>query len=251
MLKERLDSCLIAIGGGKKQVETFVRKKKVVADNERVSALFPAIIEKVSADFVGALDGPGHLSLHGVRHDNDKVHIYDISIVPTHEELLSERAPYLPFNSQTYPHHIEDNMSHKLLDTHFRLLREDMLASARQIVLTFLQEGGLQTFSAPLLRNLRQMQKRTGKSKSRVFSNAVIHDVRVNRQGQSFELKFDLSRNYLNNWKHSRRLQRGSLVCLFLRSPVAGNRFIVSTVNAKRTMSNLNFCAKKCIVLLR
>ena len=70
---------------------------------------------------------PGILRPAGPRHDNDHADINDIRIAPTEQELISTEAPYLPANFYDAPHHLgRDNME-RLLDTQFRLLREELL----------------------------------------------------------------------------------------------------------------------------
>ncbi|PKY57025.1 hypothetical protein RhiirA4_411502, partial [Rhizophagus irregularis] len=41
-------------------------------------------------------DPPGELSNYGKRHDNDFSEISKISIIPTNEEILCDRSPFLP-----------------------------------------------------------------------------------------------------------------------------------------------------------
>ena len=67
-------------------------------------------------------DGPGHLSAFGPRHDNDHVNIQDIQIIPTADEILSLRRPYMPEKDQYS--HVDDGVA-RLADTHFRHLRYD------------------------------------------------------------------------------------------------------------------------------
>ncbi|PKY53845.1 hypothetical protein RhiirA4_409398, partial [Rhizophagus irregularis] len=49
-------------------------------------------------------DPPGELSKYGKRHDNDFSEISKISIIPTKEEILCERPPFLP-SSLRYASH--------------------------------------------------------------------------------------------------------------------------------------------------
>src|SRR6266498_5555094 len=75
-------------------------------------------------------DPPGELSKYGKRHDNDFKEISRISIIPTKEEILCDRLPFLPLSLPDAPHFLPDGPA-KLLDTQFRLLREDMLNPIR------------------------------------------------------------------------------------------------------------------------
>ena len=66
----------------------------------------------------------------GDRHDNDHLNYRNIGIVPTAEELRCQTPPYLPLASGDNKV-IEDPVA-RLLDSQFRLLREDSINSMRQ-----------------------------------------------------------------------------------------------------------------------
>lgn len=67
-------------------------------------------------------DGPGVLSNGGSRHDNDYVDIQDIKILPTTDEILSTRLPYMPRKDENASHHWPPGQA-RLLDIQFRQLR--------------------------------------------------------------------------------------------------------------------------------
>ena len=67
-------------------------------------------------------DGPGRFSRIGPRHDNDHVNIQDIRILPTADEILCRRHPYMPKKDQSSIHHLACGQE-RLLDIHFRQLR--------------------------------------------------------------------------------------------------------------------------------
>ena len=67
-------------------------------------------------------DGPGALSAYGPRHDNDYVEIKHIRILPTTNEILSKRSPYMPKKDPFSPHRLPCGQQ-RLLDIHFRHLR--------------------------------------------------------------------------------------------------------------------------------
>ena len=71
-------------------------------------------------------DGPGELSSQGARHDNDHIDIRDIKILPTTDEILCPRAPYMPKKGQFAPHHLAPGQA-RLLDVQFRQLRYDSI----------------------------------------------------------------------------------------------------------------------------
>jgi hypothetical protein len=71
-------------------------------------------------------EGPGELRANGPRHDNDFVDIQQIRIAPTHDELISRFAPFLPANLHDAPHPYPSQSMERLLDIQFRLLREEL-----------------------------------------------------------------------------------------------------------------------------
>lgn len=95
---------------------------KRAGDNKDQVAIRP------KATFQLLVDLPGELSESGPRHDNDFSDIEDIQILPTMEEILSERAEYLPQNDPS-TWHLQGVAG--LLDRQFRLLREDTVGQLR------------------------------------------------------------------------------------------------------------------------
>lgn len=81
--------------------------------------------------------GPGTEHPNGPRHDNDHIDINDISIAPTHNELTCTEPPYLPYNVPGAPHSYPSNSMQRLLDIHFRLLREELMSVIRFQLFTF------------------------------------------------------------------------------------------------------------------
>lgn len=81
------------------------------------------------------VDFPGDLSEFGPRHDNDHTQIEDIRILPTISEIYSQRKDFLPTrDAYTLPsgHHQEGIF--RLLDSQFRLLREDTSGLLRDAI---------------------------------------------------------------------------------------------------------------------
>ncbi|OAS99706.1 uncharacterized protein BDCG_16275 [Blastomyces dermatitidis ER-3] len=92
-------------------------------------------------------DGPGHLANAGARHDNDFVRIRNIHILPTADEILSQRGPYMPFKPFNQPHFLPRGPE-RLIDTLFRHLRyenveglKDCVYVAAQKLLTISSHG--------------------------------------------------------------------------------------------------------------
>ncbi|KAG8922700.1 hypothetical protein FRC01_013709, partial [Tulasnella sp. 417] len=87
-------------------------------------------------------EGPGELREDGPRHDNDFESISEIRIAPTHDELCSPLAPFLPANFPGAPHHLPPQSMERLLDIQFRLLREELLAPIRSSITQVLGDLG-------------------------------------------------------------------------------------------------------------
>ncbi|GES78947.1 P-loop containing nucleoside triphosphate hydrolase protein [Rhizophagus clarus] len=178
------------------------------------------------ADLKRLYDPPGELSKFGPRHNNDFSDVSKISIVPTEEEILSERQPFLPTNIPEAPHFLPEG-TERLLDSQFRLLREDMLQPLRVGINSFLQ------FLADPKRNnnkLKKYQEKGGKYRQDngdlyIYPRARFVGISVDkRRGFSCRIAFAAPTNSGKNvkertlyWKkHSKKLMNGNLVCLLL-----------------------------------
>ncbi len=71
-------------------------------------------------------DGPGWLSSNGPRHDNDHVKIEHIQILPTADEVLSRRLPFMPMKSPYAQHHLPCGQE-RHIDTQFRQYRHESI----------------------------------------------------------------------------------------------------------------------------
>jgi hypothetical protein len=79
------------------------------------------------AQLAQTYEPPGELRIDGPRHDNDFEAIEMIRIAPTHSELFSPVAPYMPVFSPDAPHHLQAGSMDRHLDIQFRLLREELM----------------------------------------------------------------------------------------------------------------------------
>lgn len=77
-------------------------------------------------------DGPGRLSRYGCRHDNDFVDIRNIRILPTTDEILCDRRPYMPSTQNDSSRFLKSSAA-RLLDKTFRQLRYDSVESLRDV----------------------------------------------------------------------------------------------------------------------
>jgi len=159
-------------------------------------------------------DQPGWLSPKGARHDNDHESISLISILPTSQEVQSERAEYLPINDPQ-SHHIGGVEG--LIDRHFRLLREDTVGQLRDIVRAEMES--LRDPSTPALvsrkgqQNVRRFAYRDVKLVQVTFDR--VHGLRAHLsipQPKAAAEKSELQRRLW--WEQSKRLSHEALLCL-------------------------------------
>lgn len=124
----------------------------------------------------------------GGRHDNDHYNYRNISIVPTPDEMKCQSKPYLPLANGG--NRMFDDPCTAILDSNFRLLREDAIHTMRHNILNH-------DCSWPNARVVG-LNHENAKGKG---SNSVF-----------FILQFDSPKNY--NWEHSRLLNEGSVIVL-------------------------------------
>ncbi|KAJ3098371.1 hypothetical protein HDU97_004095 [Phlyctochytrium planicorne] len=88
-------------------------------------------------NFQGGLAAPGGQT---PCHDNDLADFSYIRILPTHQEIISEKQPSLPGNFQNIEAaHWLPFGPRRLIDTNFRLLREDFLRPLRENINGYLK----------------------------------------------------------------------------------------------------------------
>ncbi|RKO99765.1 hypothetical protein CXG81DRAFT_20201 [Caulochytrium protostelioides] len=98
--------------------------------------LTPRLSKPVSYDFYMEL--PGHLSLLGPRHSNDHADIRDIAVAPTLDEIMCPRPAYLP-QLDHLAWYVEGMEG--MYDRQFRLMRENVFAPVKNILLHVLLGG--------------------------------------------------------------------------------------------------------------
>ncbi|KAF9105258.1 hypothetical protein BGX27_009708 [Mortierella sp. AM989] len=194
-------------------------------------------------------DPPGLKSPTGPRHDNDHARIKDTRIVPTQAELTCERLPFLPSNDVPgAPHHLPPGWA-QLLDTHFRLNREDMLDQLRHGIVLFLEalhkttpgkRGDL--FTRNRLRQLVGQDVNV-----HAYGGIELLGINVNDQGRgSTIVSFDQPRQIRGQpekkrkifWEQSRRrLVPNSLVCFIYPAERQDNTGVQARNNAELCLS--------------
>lgn len=172
----------------------------------------PQIIKQFSVQpqFPLELDLPGHLSTQGPRHDNDHVEIQDIQILPTSEEIQSQRQEYLP------PADISISRLpglRGLLDRQFRLLREDCVGGLRDAV-QFEIEG---------FHKKTSIRSKDAAARNIVHRNAKVMRLEIDKRkglqvvvgfAQPSAIRDKNEKQREEWWAESKQMQFDALVCL-------------------------------------
>lgn len=172
-----------------------------------------------SPEFQFYVDPPGDLSVNGPRHDNDHASIERICILPTTSELKAVRPEFLPMKYKESPHH--ETGIQRLLDSQFRLLREDTSGQLRDAVC------GLVTHWDQLVRgsdkNLKRKIHRQINARLSLFTHAKVKRLNCDRRvGLTAKVTFAQPVNMSKMreqqriawWEESKDLQKGSIVAI-------------------------------------
>lgn len=179
-------------------------------------------------------DLPGDLSSQGPRHDNDFQHYRDIAIFPTPAETLCTRDPFLPRSADELEgtYHWLNSSTERFIDSHFRLLREDLTRSFRKGICQFLGQNA--STGQNLLKHPEEVSHKFEVMGDQGVDGLVIvwQDVQVvsivsnSWLGTSFELSVsqifsdEQEEDRYASWttgQGSKLLQVGSLVCIIFR----------------------------------
>jgi hypothetical protein len=200
-------------------------------------------------------DLPGHLSSEGPRHDNDHARVEDIKILPTLDEIQSERNDFLPRRDQIDKRFLEG--AKRLADTNFRLLRYDYVKLIRDIVSVVLRQLKLpepdreKALTSPCPNNLRYYLYRDAELSSRPQFSQV--------SGMQFALKFDHPqelRKKTNDarqkwWDAKKRLERGTLVCLVTSNDSEQDiHFLMIAEKQTNPKVSITLSGEKCATVL-
>lgn len=170
---------------------------------ERAKALMSAARSVYPVD----IDPPGG------RHDNDHRSIEAIHIIPTTDEMLSDKSDYLPSTDYRQPHFCDDQVE-RYLDTQFRLLRYDIFGPLKEVLSTLMISFENGTPSSRI--STRDMN-------AHLYHKAKIAHISVHdRRGFEAHITFapppQVRRLNLSEqqhwWANSKRLEKGGLVCL-------------------------------------
>ncbi|KAK0738809.1 hypothetical protein B0T18DRAFT_395032 [Schizothecium vesticola] len=172
--------------------------------------------EQVVRDqFVLRRDLLGRLSADGRRHDNDHANITKIQILPTYEEIVSPRCLQSEYLPTTDPSQWHVPGIRGRLDREFRLLREDTVGQLRDAV--------KETLTAITERQTGQASRGKNTTRTYTYESPTPESINMDRFGglelvvrcnQPSALKNLNPKRREEWWSHSKRLQKGALVCL-------------------------------------
>ncbi|TFK54494.1 P-loop containing nucleoside triphosphate hydrolase protein [Heliocybe sulcata] len=193
--------------------------------------------DAIAAALLNAYEGPGEDRANGPRHDNDFVDIDSIRTIPTHDELSCRVPPFLPANIYGAPHPFPAESSQRLLDTQFRLLREELTAPLRTSAQLVMDD--LRASSGTKTRLQEIIVKGGGKYRSyadkldsimfNVYTEVKFASLEPDRRGLAVAMSLDAppgracspqSKSRVHFWEGAagKRLMQGGLIALVWKS---------------------------------
>ncbi|KAF2647305.1 P-loop containing nucleoside triphosphate hydrolase protein [Lophiostoma macrostomum CBS 122681] len=216
-------------------------KKRLGMENEAHEESSPTkASSKARVQFEFSIDGPGLLSSNGPRHNNDLEDITEVRILPTFQEIIANRPPYLP-PLDAIKCHVRGFGG--LVDRHFRLYREDQVGPIRDAIKSELigQKGPFTKGADPrraknTQRNLTRVNKYTTLQFERLFCDKWQGFVATITVEQPKEAQKTIMEKRKEWFRSKKRLQKDSLVCVL---DSAGHAIFCTVANVKYE--------KKCI----
>lgn len=158
---------------------------------------------------------PRDIDMPGDRHDNDKMDISRIRIVPTEDEIRCDRPDYLPSTSLDQPHFLHG--VERLFDTHFRLLRHDIFGEVKTALNGLIDACEK---DPSLAKNAKLF---LGDLQAYSYSGAHVRYLSFDKKrGLEAQISFLQPYQTLKKktaerrkwWEDTKRLEEGSLLCL-------------------------------------
>lgn len=177
---------------------------------------------------------PRDLVIPQDRHDNDKADIAKIKILPTEDEIRSDHAEFLPSTDRDQPHFLADQVE-RHLDTHFRLLRHDVLGEMSEAI------GGMMV---ALEADTENPKLNLGNTRAYVNLQARVSYVSFERRrGLEVQIAFlqpgSLRRKSSSErrrwWEESKRLEEGILLVFLFVDDDTKSSLLFFTVSRKCT----------------
>lgn len=164
------------------------------------------------------VDFPGDLSDAGRRHDNDHAAIQGVRILPTLSEIYSKRSDFLPTYDAcklTSGHHRYG--IRRLLDTQFRLLREDTSGLLRDAVRMVIDNWNIIRHGSDWTAK-RKLVRQKSPTPMRIYNDAQVrHSTGSGVKGIEMEVEFEQTQRIKRlspdkrrkHWLNSRSLREG------------------------------------------
>jgi hypothetical protein len=179
---------------------------------------------------------PRQIVRPGGHHDNDKIDITKVKILPTEDEIRSNHPEFLPTTDRDQPYFLSDPVE-RHLDTHFRLLRHDIFGELKEAL------GGLinAIIDDPIL--LDNSRLSLGDMRAYPYTKAYISYISFNqKRGIEAHMSFNqlpaLRKKSASDrrkwWEDSKRLEEGALLC-FISLIDNKSSLLFLTVSEKRT----------------
>ncbi|KAK2766019.1 hypothetical protein FQN54_007534 [Arachnomyces sp. PD_36] len=159
---------------------------------------------------------PKEIRIPGDRHDNDKKNIAEIKIIPTGGEILADEPDFLPSLNKDQPHFLEG--IERMLDTHFRLLRNDIFGDVK-LALGDLLSAERQQYDKD---NIQVLETSMANAGAHFYSSASVVKIGLTRK-RGFEATIIFAQPHQvysrppvvrrQWWEDTRRLEEGSLLC--------------------------------------
>lgn len=193
-------------------------------------------IQGVSTTVVSTYPRPIGMDRPQNRHDNDKVNIADVKLLPTVDEIRSNHRDFLPTTNRDMPHFLQDQ-AQRHIDTHFRLLRHDIFGELKEAL------GGLVLGAQNDPAILENPRLNLGdKTRAYAYPNVEIRYISFEqKRGLEVQISFPQppqlrrksSAQRSRWWQESKRLDDGVLLCFL--SLDNGVSLLFFTVTNKQT----------------
>jgi hypothetical protein len=239
-LVESMENAFESLGLDKNSVAVHTVALRVAELQRMIRRTQNVLMENVDdgkerANPVVASTYPRDIQLPGNRHDNDKRDITEIKILPTEDEIRSERPEFLPSPNIDQPHFLEG--VERLFDTHFRLLRHDIFGELKSAL------GGLLHAYDNEIELAQASRLPLGNMHAHVYSSACVRYLPFTKKsGLEAQISF-LQPHHVQKkssserqrwWEDTKRLEEGSLLCL-LASEGGKSSLLFFTVSQKTT----------------
>jgi hypothetical protein len=196
------------------------------------------------------VDLPGELSQHGPRHDNDHALISDIRILPTLSEILGyQRLDFLPtrYNPNCPSKHHETGIL-RLLDSQFRLLREDTSGLLRDSIRLILENWNTLVHKTDW-RIKRKILRNDSPTPVRIYFDVEIQRIKSDSiKGVEIEIEFDQVRGARNSnlmrrkqwWRESRGLREGGAILALIDGEEEEDTAVIFLLVSRREICTLD-----------